>query len=198
MKGIIMIGYKNEFFEILELVGRDKKRQKTWLCRCKCGNATVLGTSEIKHKRIKSCGCSRKGKTLGNKFGLRHGLCVNGKDPFYEMRNRILTRCYNAKPSDYPYYQGRGIKVCDEWINNPLALKEWALARGWQKGLVLDRIDPNGDYSPENCQFLTVSENLKKMHQQKSIKRIKVDVKERCFRCKCSAPKDAQCKKENR
>lgn len=191
-----MIGYKNEFFEILELVGRDKKRQKVWLCKCKCGNTKKLGTSEIKCKRIKSCGCSRKGNNKGNKFGYRHGLCPPGKkDPLYELRNRILTRCYNAKSSDYPYYQGRGIKVCDEWINDPTALRKWALSNGWKKGLVLDRKDPNGNYSPENCQFLTTSENLKKMHRQKSLpKKEMAKEKPRCFRCKCSGDENSPCK----
>jgi hypothetical protein len=171
-----MLGYKNEFFEILELVGRDKKRQKTWLCRCRCGKTTILGTTEIRSKRIKSCGCSRKGNNKGNKFGFKHGLTKHKvrADPLYELRNRIMTRCYNASKRDFPYYQGRGIKVCDEWIKNPTALREWALSHGWQKGLVLDRIDPNGDYSPENCQFLTVSENLKKMHREKN--RIKPEI----------------------
>lgn len=191
-----MIGYKNEFFEILGEAGRSKNRSKLWKCKCKCGNFSILDTHSIKAKRIKSCGCSRKGKNAGNKFGLKHGLTKHGEraDPLYEMRNRIITRCYNAKSTDYPYYQGRGIKVCEEWINNPMAFREWALMHGWKKGLCLDRIDPNGDYSPENCQFLTISENLKKMHKQKEIIKKEVKTISYCFRCKCTALQNGECK----
>lgn len=162
-----MIGYKNEFFEVLEAAGRNENRRELlWKCLCKCGNITILDTHSIKAQRIKSCGCSRKGNNKGNKFGFKHGLTKRGErsHPLYEMRNRMMTRCYNAKPSDYPYYQGKGIKVCDEWIKNPKSFREWAVNNGWFKGSSIDRIDPRCDYSPENCQFLSRSDNLKKKH----------------------------------
>ena len=70
-------------------------------------------------------------------------------------------RCYQVKRNDpcYPRYRGRGIKVCDAWheIENFLA---WAESK-WQEGLELDRIDNDGDYSPENCRFVTPKENAR-------------------------------------
>lgn len=195
-----MIGYKNEFFEILESAGRDpKKRHKLWKCLCKCGNTSILDTHSIKAKRIKSCGCSRKGKNKGNKFGLKHGLTQHKirADPLYEMRNRILTRCYNAKKSDYPYYQGKGIRVCEEWIQHPKAFREWALANGWEKGLSIDRIDPDGNYEPGNCQFITQSENTKRRYKKLKLQKEKLPPKQiikYCFRCKCTADSSSSCK----
>ena len=197
-----MIGYKTEYLEVIEEAGRnEKKRYKLWKCLCKCGNYTILDTHSIKAERIKSCGCSRKGKNKGNQFGFKHGLTKYKvrAHPLYEMRNRMLTRCYNAKESDYPYYQGRGITVCDEWINNPKSFMEWALNNGWQKGLSIDRIDSNKGYSPENCQFITLSENIKKKWADKkssTIKKIPKQKIEYCFRCKCTASEDGACKKQ--
>jgi hypothetical protein len=196
-----MIGYKTEFLEIIESAGRNpKNRSRLWKCKCRCGNFTIIDTNSIKARRIISCGCSRKGNNLGNKFGFKHGLTKHGEraHPLYDLRNRILTRCYNAKPSDYPYYQGKGITVSDEWIKDPWAFHNWAIANGWQKGLCLDRIDPEGNYEPNNCQFLTISQNLKKMHREKNKNSPATKIKKEkllyCFKCKCSAKSSAECK----
>lgn len=84
------------------------------------------------------------------------------KHPLYMLRYSIMSRCYNAKPSEYATYQGKGITVCDEWKSDPTAFYQWCIDNGWQKGLSMDRIDPKGNYEPSNCQFLTLSENSKK------------------------------------
>jgi hypothetical protein len=192
-----MIGYKTEYLEVIERAGYDEKlRAKLWKCLCRCGKFTILSTHSITSKRIKSCGCSRKGKTRGNKFGIIHGL---SEDPLYKVRNKMMTRCYNAKQSDYPYYQGKGITVCDEWINKPESFIEWAKNNGWIKGLSIDRIDSNKGYSPDNCQFITVSENVKKRWATKEVYPVKKQIKQKleyCYRCKCTASKEASCKKE--
>jgi hypothetical protein len=90
---------------------------------------------------------------------------ITTKHPIYHLRYTIMTRCYNASGSDFRFYQGRGIKVCDEWKNDFIAFFKWCIDNGWQKGLVLDRINNSKDYTPENCRFITNSENLKKMHK---------------------------------
>lgn len=60
-------------------------------------------------------------------------------------------------------YGGRGIKICPEWDHpkGHVAFISWALANGWAEGLQIDRADNNGGYSPENCRFVTLKENLK-------------------------------------
>ena len=72
----------------------------------------------------------------------------------------IRQRCYNPRAANYPYYGGRGITVCDEWRDDPLAFVLWAVANGWQKGLQLDRVDVDGDYSPSNCRYVSASVNV--------------------------------------
>jgi hypothetical protein len=73
---------------------------------------------------------------------------------FYAAKNR----CYDINHDAYKYYGGRGIKICNEWINNYDAFVDWALNNGFKPGLTLDRINPNEDYSPGNCRWQTMEE----------------------------------------
>ena len=80
------------------------------------------------------------------------------KSVFYDM----VSRCYNKNNKGYKWYGAKGVKVCDEWLNNPKAFDEWALNSGYQEGLTIDRIDSDKDYSPENCRWLTLEENSRR------------------------------------
>lgn len=99
---------------------------------------------------------------MANKNNRTHGLTVNGKShPIYKTRSYMIYRCYSAPEShaSYPFYRGKGIKICDEWRNDALVFYEWALKNGWKQGLSIDRIDSNKDYEPGNCRFISRSEN---------------------------------------
>ena len=77
--------------------------------------------------------------------------------PWYGTYHSMMDRCYRKNAANYQSYVGRGIKVCEEW-HNVKKFGEWAESSGYCSGLTLDRIDPNGDYCPENCRWVTAKE----------------------------------------
>lgn len=70
-------------------------------------------------------------------------------------------RCYNPNNKDYRWYGAKGIKICDEWLNNSKLFEEWAFNNGYTDNLTIDRKDENKDYCPENCQWITRNDNAK-------------------------------------
>ena len=76
----------------------------------------------------------------------------------YTIWVSMKQRCYYKKHKNYNDYGGRGIIVCKEWRNNPMAFINWAMQNGYKEGLTLDRIDYNGNYEPINCRFVTWTE----------------------------------------
>lgn len=90
------------------------------------------------------------------------GLCMSGKKTsLYRSWCGMKQRCLNPNNPKYKRYGGRGIKVCTEWLDI-VGFYNWAINNGWQEGFSIDRIDNDGDYCPENCKWISVSENSRK------------------------------------
>lgn len=77
----------------------------------------------------------------------------------YRIWYNMQTRCYNKKHERFPCYGGKGIKVCDIWLNSYEAFKKWALNNGYTDELTIDRIDSDKDYCPDNCRWISLSFN---------------------------------------
>ena len=76
----------------------------------------------------------------------------------YETWQDMKRRCYNKQNVRYNRYGGRGIKVCEEWLNNFQSFYDWAISNGYSDDLTIDRIDNDGNYEPSNCRWSTVKE----------------------------------------
>lgn len=74
----------------------------------------------------------------------------------YEIWRHMHHRCYNPKNTAYKYYGGKGITVCEEW-NSFVYFALWAVQNGYSDDLTLDRIDPSGNYTPDNCRWTTMT-----------------------------------------
>lgn len=75
----------------------------------------------------------------------------------------MITRCENPHNASWKTYGGRGISICKEWRSSFQSFYDWAMSHGYSDDLTIDRIDNDRGYSPDNCQFITKSENTKKM-----------------------------------
>lgn len=76
--------------------------------------------------------------------------------------HNIKGRCYNPNNKDYKWYGGKGIGICKEWLDDPSLFEEWAESNGYSDELTIDRIDPEADYSPENCRWISLEDNARR------------------------------------
>ena len=128
-------------------------KEVRWVCKCDCGRIVEKIGHNLRNGTVKSCGCLRHELVIQK--NTKHGLKGNR---IYNIYKGMKKRCYNKKCKSYKNYGGRGIKICDEWFNNPISFYEWSISHGYSDDLSIDRINVNGNYSPDNCRWATASE----------------------------------------
>lgn len=121
-----------------------------WKCVCDCGNVLYEYAEALRRRKVDYCvKCRPTGVRNSRLYHIYHG---------------IKQRCYNEKAPGYENYGGRGIRMSDEWLESYEVFRDWSLENGYKEraGLSIDRIDNDGNYCKENCQWITVSENTAK------------------------------------
>ena len=151
----VKAGDRYDSWEIIKELDKRWARSRVFLCRClECGNEYEKRLDDLRQHKTKMCkSCNNK------KTWTKHGLANH---PIYHVFKDMHTRCEYDKHKSYEKYGGRGIKVCQEWEDTEEGLinfYNWCMSHGYEKGLQLDRFDNNKGYAPDNCRFITVSQN---------------------------------------
>jgi hypothetical protein len=131
--------------------------RRRYLCKCECGNEINVLIHHLK-KNTKSCGCLRVeiSKSLIGDLAsnFKHGL---RKTPEYEIWRAMKQRCLNPKHKSWKNYGGRGIKICDRWLNSVENFFE-DMGKRPNSDYSIDRINNDGNYEPSNCKWATPTE----------------------------------------
>lgn len=134
-----------------------------WLCRCDCGREKIVRGSNLHSGQVSSCGCWKRGLT---------------KTPTYSSWSSMKSRCLNPRNTNYPMYGGRGVRICDRWLES---FDNFFADMGERPSLdhSIDRIDVDGHYEPNNCRW--ADRSTQRRNQRSGRRGYKIEFQGRCM-----------------
>lgn len=112
-----------------------------------CGKIKKVRPYELLKDKQTSCRCQ----------SVKHG---ESRTKLYSVYHNMKDRCYNKNCHAYKDYGERGVSICKEWLDDFINFKNWAYNNGYKEGLSIDRINVDGNYEPNNCRWITLSQNV--------------------------------------
>lgn len=151
------VGTKFGGLLLLEHLGSNSRRISIYKAKCDCGE--IIEANWVKVQKTSHCGCLTHEKQ--KQINVKHGLSRrSGRTKISFIWSRMKRRCSDVNSRDYKWYGGKGISVCDRWKESLTNFVE-DMGDSYFDGASIDRIDPNGNYEPSNCRWLSVSENAR-------------------------------------
>jgi len=144
-----LTGLRYGRLEVIRRAPNNKQNKVMWLCKCDCGRTKEIIGSRLYTGKTNSCGCLTVEKTIQR--STKHGMSHSRLDIIYQ---NMVSRCTNPRNKDFKYYGARGIKICDEWLNDRTTFYTWANANGYKNNLTIDRINNDKGYEPSNCRWV--------------------------------------------
>lgn len=146
-------GHKYNRLTVIRRCLTKRSRGTYWVCKCECGNEVTVSSSDLRKpykSATKSCGCLRK------EVKKTHG---KSNTKLYQVYSNVKGRCNNPNNKDYKYYGGKGVRLSEDWERHFTNFYR-DMEESYKSGLELDRIDNDGNYSKENCRWITHKANI--------------------------------------
>lgn len=169
-----MVNLIGEKYGRLTVVAFDRvqNRKAYWKCACDCGLSVIVPTNNLRSGNTSSCGCLRRERAQQRGLdNTKHGESHSKRTRLYTIWCGMRQRCNNPNRDAYKWYGSKGVTVCEEWQDYEV-FKEWALSHGYEEHLSIDRIDANGAYCPENCRWLTNSDNTARANKNHTTRKL--------------------------